>query len=171
MGCGGGAARSVAPAMAARNQAVVLHVSPASTRVTADPPRVERMLTNLLSNAHKFTPVGGSITVDIFSEGDARIVRVTDTGEGIPQDEQELVFSPYYRSANADGRQHGGTGLGLSIARYLAELHGGALDLKSEPGVGSVFTLRLPASADAPRKSTERTDISASFRAVRSTGN
>ena len=161
----------LSPAMRSRNQTFTLNVADGASRVTADPPRVERIVTNLLSNAHKFTPTGGSITVDIFSEGDLRIVRVTDTGDGIPHDEQELVFSPYYRSANADGRQHGGTGLGLSIARYLAELHGGALDLKSEPGVGSVFTLRLPASADAPRKSPERTDISASFRAVRSTGN
>ncbi|MCH7907150.1 MAG: GAF domain-containing protein [Chloroflexi bacterium] len=159
----------LAPAMRSRNQAFVLNVSPGATRVTADPPRVERIVTNLLSNAHKFTPVGGSITVDIFSEGDARIVRVTDTGEGIPQDEQELVFSPYYRSKNADGRQHGGTGLGLSIARYLAELHGGALELKSELGAGSVFTLRLPVSEGAPIPLPERTDVSASFRAAQST--
>ena len=159
----------LAPAMRSRNQEFVLNVSPGASRVTADPPRVERIVTNLLSNAHKFTPVGGSITVDIFSEGDARIVRVTDTGEGIPQDEQELVFSPYYRSKNADGRQHGGTGLGLSIARYLAELHGGALELKSELGAGSVFTLRLPVSEGAPIPLPERTDVSASFRAAQST--
>ncbi len=132
--------------------------------------RVERIVTNLLSNAHKFTPAGGSITVEIFSEDEARVIRVSDTGEGIPSEEQELVFSPYYRSANADGRQHGGTGLGLSIARYLAELHGGALDLESEVGAGSVFTLWLPVSAGAPINTPERTDVSASFRAAQSIG-
>lgn len=161
----------LAPAMRSRNQTFTLNVSDGASRVTADPPRVERIVTNLLSNAHKFTPTGGSITVDIFSDGDTRIVRIADTGEGIPQDEQELVFSPYYRSANADGRQHGGSGLGLSIARYLAELHGGALDVESELGVGSVFTLRLPVSAGLPKTSPEPTDVSASFRAVQPTGN
>ncbi len=165
------ASNLLAPAMRSRNQAFTLNVADGASKVTADPPRVERIVTNLLSNAHKFTPVGGAITVDIFIDGDARVIRVADTGEGIPKDEHELVFSPYYRSVNADGRQHGGTGLGLSIARYLAELHGGALDLESEPGVGSVFTLRLPVSAEAPVTRPERTDVSASFRAAQSIGN
>ncbi|MDP6823076.1 MAG: ATP-binding protein [Dehalococcoidia bacterium] len=160
----------LAPAMRSRNQKFALNVADDASKVTADPARVERIVTNLLSNAHKFTPAGGSITVDIFSEDEARIIRISDTGEGIPSEEQELVFSPYYRSANADGRQHGGTGLGLSIARYLAELHGGALDLESEVGAGSVFTLRLPVSAGEPINTPERTDVSASFRTVQSIG-
>ncbi len=156
------------PAMRSRNQEFTLNVADDASKVTADPTRVERIVTNLLSNAHKFTPAGGSITVDIFSDEDSRFIRVADTGEGIPTDEQELVFSPYYRSANADGRQHGGTGLGLSIARYLAELHGGSLDLESEPGSGSTFTLRLPIAGATPINAPERTDVSASFRAARS---
>ncbi|MEE8363736.1 MAG: ATP-binding protein, partial [Dehalococcoidia bacterium] len=114
----------------------------------ADAPRVERILSNLLTNANKFTPAGGSITVDIRRDGNARRVTVTDTGEGIPEDEHELVFSPYYRSKNADGRSHGGSGLGLSIARYLAELHGGSLAVQSTPGEGSVFTLVLPSGEE-----------------------
>ncbi|MDA1257778.1 MAG: HAMP domain-containing sensor histidine kinase, partial [Chloroflexi bacterium] len=158
------------PAMRSRGQEFTLNVADGSSTVTADPPRVERIVTNLLSNAHKFTPAGGSITVDIYDEGKSRIVRVTDTGEGISEDEKDLVFSPYYRSKNADGRQHGGTGLGLSIARYLAELHGGALDLHSEVGVGSVFTLRLPTSTSASVPTPEPTDMSASFRTVRAVG-
>jgi signal transduction histidine kinase len=105
------------PAMRSRNQEFTLNVADEASRVTADPTRVERILTNLLSNAHKFTPAGGSITVDIYSDEGSRFIRSSDTGEVIPSEEQELVFSPYYRSANADGRQHGGTGLGLSIAR------------------------------------------------------
>jgi two-component system, OmpR family, phosphate regulon sensor histidine kinase PhoR len=153
-------------AMRSRDQEFSLNVADDASRVTADPARVERIITNLLSNAHKFTPAGGSITVDIYSDDDSRYIKVSDTGEGIPAEEQELVFSPYFRSSNADGRQHGGTGLGLSIARYLAELHGGSLDLESELGTGSVFTLRLPISEAAPVNTPERTDVSASFRAA-----
>jgi signal transduction histidine kinase len=156
------------PAMRSRNQEFTLNVADDASKVTADPTRVERIVTNLLSNAHKFTPAGGSITVDIYSDEGSRFIRISDTGEGIPSEELELVFSPYYRSANADGRQHGRTGLGLSIARYLAELHGGSLDLTSELGEGSVFTLRLPISAGTPVNTPERTDVSASFRAAQS---
>jgi signal transduction histidine kinase len=156
------------PAMRSRNQEFTLNVADDDSKVTADPTRVERIVTNLFSNAHKFTPAGGSITVDIYSDEGSRFIRTSDTGEGIPSDEQELVFSPYYRSANADGRQHGGTGLGLSAAHYLAGLHGGSLDLTSEPGEGSVFTLRLPISASTLVNTPERTDVSASFRTAQS---
>lgn len=157
-------------AMRSRTQEFSLNVADDASNVTADPARVERIVTNLLSNAHKFTPAGGSITVDIYSDDESRYIKVSDTGEGIPDEEQELVFSPYYRSANADGRQHGGTGLGLSIARYLAELHGGSLDLESELGKGSVFTLRLPISVGEHVNNHERTDVSASFRTAQSVG-
>ena len=119
--------------------------------MTADPIRVERIVTNLFSTAHKFTPAGDSITVDIYSDEDSRFIRISDTGDGVPSEEHELVFSPYYRSANADGRQHGGTGFDLIIARYLAELYGGSLDLTGELGEGSVFTLRPPISAGIPQ--------------------
>lgn len=144
------------PAMRSGNQEFTLNVADDASKVTADSTRVERIVTNLLSNVYKFTAAGGSITVNIYSDEDSRFIRISDTGEGIPSDEQELVFSPLYRSANADGRQHGGTGLGLSIARYLAELHGGSLDLTSELGEGSVFTLCLPISGAPPVNTQER---------------
>jgi two-component system sensor histidine kinase VicK len=79
-------------------------------------------------------------------------VRVSDTGDGIPEDELELIFNAYYRSKNADGRQAAGTGLGLAIARYLAQLHGGKLWATSKIGQGSVFTLSVPAQRDPDDK-------------------
>lgn len=79
-------------------------------------------------------------------------MRVSDTGDGIPEDELELIFNAYYRSKNADGRQAAGTGLGLAIARYLAQLHGGKLWATSKIGQGSVFTLSVPAQRDPDDK-------------------
>ncbi len=142
------AAGLVTAAMRSRQQTFTLNVAEDLGLFQADAPRVERILSNLLTNANKFTPAGGSITVDIRRDGSARRITVTDTGEGIPSDEQELVFSPYYRSKNADGRGAGGSGLGLSIARYLAELHGGSLTVESTLGRGSVFALVLPSGEE-----------------------
>ena len=87
----------------------------------------------------------------IFRDGDYHVVEVSDTGRGIPESDLDLIFSPFYRSRNADGTSVGGSGLGLSIARFLAELHGGRLTVKSTVGVGSVFSLYLPAKGPPER--------------------
>lgn len=135
-------------AVRSRRQTLTVNVQEAMGTTYADPARIERIVTNLLSNAHKFTPAGGVISVEVFQKDENHVVRVSDTGEGIPEDELELIFNAYYRSKNADGRQAAGTGLGLAIARYLAQLHGGKLSATSKVGQGSVFTLSLPARHD-----------------------
>ena len=112
-----------------------------------DPARTEQILTNLVSNAMKFTPAGGAIGLRV-REGDEEIlVEVWDTGMGIAPDEINEVFERFFRSSSADKRKVPGTGLGLAIARSMAESQGGSLVVASRVGVGTVFTLAIPAVA------------------------
>jgi signal transduction histidine kinase len=97
----------------------------------ADPDRTVQVLTNLLSNAMKFTPHGGSVTIDCRAVGDEVAFTVQDTGIGIPSHELDKTFGSFYQIDGSTTRQHGGTGLGLTISRRLAELMGGTLELES----------------------------------------
>jgi len=108
----------------------------------ADPDRTTQVLTNLLSNAMKFTPRNGTIDVDCLHEGETVSFVVVDSGIGIPKADIEKVFSSFYQVDGSTTREHGGTGLGLTISRRLAELMGGTLDLESE-GHGKGVTARL----------------------------
>ena len=109
----------------------------------ADPDRLAQALGNLLSNALKYTPSGGSVSVKLTVEDGALCIAVADSGPGIPIQEQERIFMPFHRGPTT-GRQPRGMGLGLNIARELVVAHGGQLDLRSAPGQGSRFTIRLP---------------------------
>jgi signal transduction histidine kinase len=117
----------------------------------ADPQRVEQILVNLLGNAVKFTESGGSVELHCgMADGGARPMvefNVTDNGIGIPPDRLEAIFEPFVQAKGGYTRRHGGTGLGLSISRRLAELMGGAIDVESELGKGSHFTLKMPAAS------------------------
>jgi heavy metal sensor kinase len=112
--------------------------------LTGDDEMLKRMLLNLLDNAVKYTPEGGEIKIALEStDGAARIV-VTDTGIGIPAEDQSRIFDRFYRVDKARSRALGGAGLGLSIARWIVEGHGGTLSVESAPGRGSAFTVSLP---------------------------
>jgi two-component system sensor histidine kinase BaeS len=111
--------------------------------VDIDPERLGQALGNLISNAIKYTPRGGTVTTCAGFDGDIFWICVSDTGPGIEPEEQERIFAPFYRSQT--GRRFPkGMGLGLSIARDLVTAHGGQLQLESMPGTGSQFTIRLP---------------------------
>jgi two-component system phosphate regulon sensor histidine kinase PhoR len=101
-------------------------------------------LRNLLDNALRYTTEGGTVTVSVLSDEEDAVVRVTDSGEGIPTRDRERVFERFYRVDSARSRETGGTGLGLSIVKHVAESHGGSVELESELGVGSTFIIRLP---------------------------
>jgi signal transduction histidine kinase len=108
-----------------------------------DPERLGQALGNLVSNAIKYTPLGGTVTTRAGLDGETFWIQVSDTGPGIEPKEQERIFAPFYRSQT--GRRFPkGMGLGLTIARDLVTAHGGQLDLESTPGQGSQFTIRIP---------------------------
>jgi two-component system, OmpR family, sensor histidine kinase BaeS len=111
--------------------------------VEIDPERMNQVIGNLISNAIKYTPQGGAVTVTADADPGMITIAVCDTGLGIDLEEQERIFEPFYRS-QAHRRFPQGLGLGLTIARDLVEAHGGTLDLVSAPGEGSCFTVHLP---------------------------
>ncbi len=124
-----------------------------------DSGKLHQILTNLLSNAVKFTPEGGRVTLKAASDGNEFVFTVTDTGVGISQDEQDLIFEKFRQAANPMTREQGGTGLGLSIVRELAKLLRGDVTLNSELGRGSSFTVRIAARlADEPLAEFELSD-------------
>ena len=135
-----------------KNIKLVLNVRSDTPPLFQDQIKVRQILTNLLSNAVKFTPEGGRINVDIERTIDNRVIfKVTDTGVGIPDSEQDVVFEKFRQGPAAVGentltREVSGTGLGLSIVKELCILLGGTIELESEVGKGSIFTVSLPAS-------------------------
>jgi two-component system phosphate regulon sensor histidine kinase PhoR len=111
--------------------------------VIGDHERLERALGNLIANAIRFTPAGGSITVAAGVEDGQVAISVADTGVGIEADEQGRVFERFYKVDR--GRARGGTGLGLAIVKHIALAHGGSVTVESRPTRGSTFTMHLPA--------------------------
>ncbi|MEX2159669.1 MAG: ATP-binding protein [Dehalococcoidia bacterium] len=110
--------------------------------VLGDPDRLERVLANLLLNALKFTPEGGSIRVRAIAEDDSVVVSVADTGAGIAAEDVSRVFERFYKVDRARGS--GGTGLGLAIVKHMVEAHGGRVAVVSEEGQGATFTFTIP---------------------------
>jgi signal transduction histidine kinase len=114
-----------------------------------DSGKIIQVLTNLISNSIKFTPQGGSVTVSILRQGDELLMRVRDTGLGIPKEDLPKIFERFYRVPRP-GKEIKGTGLGLSIVRKIVDLHHGRIEVESEVDKGTTFTIYLP--LDARRK-------------------
>ncbi len=112
----------------------------------ADPERLLRAVINLVHNAIKFTPAGGSVTVEARRHDGMGEIAVRDTGAGIPQAEQERIFERFYKVDRA--RSSTGTGLGLAIVKHTAQAHGGRVEVESSPGAGATFRLRIPFAGD-----------------------
>ncbi|NJC71120.1 GAF domain-containing sensor histidine kinase [Planosporangium thailandense] len=123
---------------------VYTHCPPKSMVADVDPHQIERVLTNLLSNAVKFTPAGGEVVVSVREDGNHVVLTVSDTGIGIPHDEQAELFTRFFRASNAVEASIPGTGLGLTIVRNIVANHDGEVKLRSEPGEGTTVTVRLP---------------------------
>jgi signal transduction histidine kinase len=116
------------------------HLSPAPT--LADERWMHQVVTNLLSNALKFTPAGGTVTISTREDGASAVLEVEDTGVGIPPDELPRIFDRFWRGQAA--AQTSGSGIGLAVAAELVWAHGGTLTAASEPGAGTRMTLTLP---------------------------
>ncbi|MDP2234509.1 MAG: ATP-binding protein, partial [Actinomycetota bacterium] len=113
-------------------------------RVAADRDRVGQVLMNLVSNAIKYSPGGGSVTASAHRRGDMVVIEVADTGMGISAEDQKHLFEKFYRVDNTLTREIGGTGLGLSVCKSIVELLGGSIGARSETGKGSAFHFSLP---------------------------
>jgi two-component system, OmpR family, sensor histidine kinase SenX3 len=133
----------------------------ANIRITVDPPSglllngdatlLVTALSNLLNNAVSYSPTGSPVSVSRRLENGFVEISVTDRGLGIDHEHQERVFERFFRIDQARSRSTGGTGLGLAIVKHVAANHGGEVALWSKPGIGSTFTLRIPASPDNPQ--------------------
>ncbi|HKI92578.1 MAG TPA: HAMP domain-containing sensor histidine kinase [Gaiellaceae bacterium] len=113
--------------------------------VYGDERRLGQVLDNLVSNAVKFTPHSGRVAARIATGGDRAVFEIADSGKGIPPDEQEQLFEPFFRSPTATARAIPGTGLGLSITKAIVDAHGGTIEVESTPGSGATFRIGMPA--------------------------
>ncbi len=129
-------------------KSILLHIdAPELLEVYADRLRFRQILYNLLSNAVKFTPEGGRISVEVSARDRFVEVSVTDTGVGIPVDQQDAIFDKFYQVGQRQASGEEGTGLGLAITRHLVEAHGGSIVLKSSPGQGTRFAFTISQQA------------------------
>lgn len=141
------AARAAAPAFAAKGVKLDVGSGGDGPNVDVDADRLGEVLGNLLENALRHTPAGGSVTLACRRDGDDALLTVADTGDGLAPDDLERVFERFYRVDPSRSRDHGGSGIGLAIARALVEAHGGKLTAESAgPGRGARFVCRLSAA-------------------------
>jgi two-component system sensor histidine kinase/response regulator len=117
---------------------------PAPVTVMGDEQSLEQVFSNLISNAIAYNKPQGTVSVAVREEAEAAVIEVRDTGIGIAKEHLPLVFDQFYRVHRAEGQKSKGTGLGLSIAKKIVEAHNGSIEVASEPGRGSTFTVRLP---------------------------
>jgi signal transduction histidine kinase len=128
---------------------IVAEIAPDLPLAQADADRVAQILSNLLSNARRYTAPGGLVAVSVSAEPDWVRIDVRDTGAGIAARDAERVFEPYYQAQTGDGVGHDGAGLGLALVQELTAAMHGSVEVDSTPGEGSVFTVRLPLAAAA----------------------
>ncbi|MGC9324688.1 MAG: sensor histidine kinase [Desulfomonilia bacterium] len=114
--------------------------------IMANERQVEQSIANLITNAIKYTPEGGSVTVSARAEGDSALIRVQDTGKGFPEERIEQLFQPFEKVLGIEDRELRGVGLGLSNVRAYVKGHGGEIKVESQEGKGSAFTIHLPRS-------------------------
>ncbi len=136
-----------------KNVRVETRLGASGAQVLAERDSLRDVVVNLVSNAVKYTPEGGSVTVATAADNSRVVLEVADTGIGIPPEDQEHLFEEFFRASNAREFVQEGTGLGLSIVKEIVESHGGQITCESEPGKGTRFTVTLPvAVCELPRR-------------------
>lgn len=124
-----------------------LRLEEEQTFVMGDSEALTQLISNLIENAVKYSPEDSSVTIGLRLDKNFALIEVADNGIGIPLAEQARIFERFYRVDPARSREMGGTGLGLSIVKHIADIHDGSVEVASEPGKGSTFTVRLPVAA------------------------
>lgn len=137
------AAETLRPEARARHIGLRLFIPP-DLQVRAHPRRLYQLMKNLMENGIKYNRDGGILNVSAAVERGAVVIRVHDTGIGIPPEHQDRIFERFYRVDKGRSRELGGTGLGLSIVKHIVGLYAGDIGVASEPGVGTTFTIRFP---------------------------
>ncbi|TXH39262.1 MAG: PAS domain S-box protein [Rhodospirillaceae bacterium] len=132
-----------------RNVHLCVEVMPDCRQVFGDERAIKQMIINLLSNALKFTPASGTVTLQFAVDGAGAAITVTDTGIGMTENDIEKALDPFGQVDGEIARQHQGTGLGLPLVKVMAEVHGGSLEIESEPGRGTTMRIRLPGDMSA----------------------
>ena len=145
-------AQEMKPLITSRLQTLQLEVASPLPAVLGDETRLRQVLRNLLSNATKYTPERGKITIRAKPQDQGLVIDVQDTGRGIAPDQLERIFEPYAKITDGILERQTGLGLGLKLAKTLVELHKGRMWVKSEKGKGSMFSFYLPGVADAPSR-------------------
>ena len=153
-----GIADDMAAVISSNGQSLVLKLADSLPLVWADEDRLRQIVLNLLINASKFTPEKGKITLKARQQDAYLVVEVKDTGPGIPEEEQKRLFKPYYRYLS-DRERLSGLGLGLALCKYLVELHGGKIWVKSRVGKGSTFSFTIPLADGSQQKEAPRPEV------------
>jgi signal transduction histidine kinase len=137
-------ASALRPQLEGKGQWLTMDLAPALPAILGDADRLRQILTNLLSNAMKYTASGGRITITACGDTSHVHIAVRDTGIGLTPEDQAQLFTPFFRAQHDAIQDIGGTGLGLAITRVLVELHGGVITVNSVPGEGSTFSVTFP---------------------------
>lgn len=145
------AVATIRPGVEAKNIQLFTQIESSTARINGDVDRLQQVLWNLLSNAVRFTPTGGQITISLTYPDNNACIQITDNGEGIAEDQLPHLFERFRQVDNSSTRTHGGLGLGLAIVRNLVELHGGTVSATS-PGLGkgATFTIQIPCLSGEP---------------------
>jgi signal transduction histidine kinase len=131
----------------AREREIEIHGDLDHTRVIANADRLERLITNLLTNAIHYNKRGGHVRVDTRTDGAVAAIAVADTGQGIAPEDLPHIFERFYRTDKSRSRAEGHSGLGLAICKVIVDAEEGRIDVRSQLGVGTTFTVRLPSAA------------------------
>jgi signal transduction histidine kinase len=137
------------PLFAERRNELKVHCASQPEKIKTDVVKLRQILFNLLSNASKFTE-NGLVSLRIELQENWLSIIVSDTGIGMTQAQMNNLFKPFMQADSSTTRKYGGTGLGLAISKQYCEMMGGTINVRSEPGKGSIFSVRLPATAEAP---------------------
>ncbi|NGQ96017.1 HAMP domain-containing histidine kinase [Brevibacillus sp. SYP-B805] len=133
-----------------REKEIEMDIALAEVTIFADEDLLSQVWTNLIHNAIKFTPNGGTIGIYLEQHGREVTIRISDTGIGIPEEDQSRIFERFYKADKSRNRTNSGSGLGLSIVKKIVEMHNGRIAVRSVPGEGAVFTVTLPARPASP---------------------
>lgn len=123
---------------------IKLSLEAAPVTIRGDLRMIEDLLYNLADNSIKYTDMGGEVLISVYGNDEHGVVKVSDTGIGIPKEDQTRIFERFYQVDKSRSKKAGGSGLGLSIVKHIVQSHGGSIDLKSSPGNGTTISIRLP---------------------------